>query len=223
MAFHETQFPTDISFGSRGGPKRKTLIAVSGSGYETRNSQWTDSKRDYNAGYGIKNLDNIYTVISFFEERRGRLHGFRWKDRFDYKSSSPGSSVTNTDQSLGTGDGTTLTFQLKKTYGTINTYTRDIKKPVDGTVVIALDGVSTTTGFTVDTTTGIVSFDSTGFNLNFENDVYVFGNPPASGVVVTAGFEFDVPVRFDTDNLQIDLSAFDAGQIPDIPIVEVRL
>lgn len=208
MAFHETRFPTAIAFGSRGGPRRKTIIAASGSGYEARNSQWADSKREYNAGYGIKNIDDLYKVIEFFEERRGQLHGFRWKDRADWKSCTPTGIPAFNDQTIGTGDGSTQAFQLKKVYGsTINTYTRNIKKPVLGTVKIGVNGTEQASGWTVDTTTGIVTFSVA----------------PTNGHTITAGFEFDTPVRFNTDYLEIDYSAFDAGAIPDIPIVEIRI
>ena len=208
MAFHETRFPTDIAFGSRGGPKRKTIIAVSGSGHEHRNSQWADSKREYNAGYGIKNIDDIHTVVEFFEERRGMLHGFRWKDKFDWKSCAPKQTPSYSDQLIGTGDGNEVAFQLVKTYGSsYSPYTRDIKKPVLNTVKIGVNGSEVTTGWSVNYTTGIVTFDTA----------------PTAGHQITAGFEFDVPVRFDTDYLQIDLSAFDAGNVPDIPIVEIRV
>lgn len=207
MAFHEVRFPTGISFGSRGGPKRKTIVVEAGSGHEHRNSQWADSRREYNAGYGIKTMSDIHAIVSFFEERRGMLHAFRWKDRFDFRSRDPESPPTARDQPIGVGTGAQTTFQLVKTYGSLNPYTRDIKKPVLGTVLIALNGVVQTSGWTVDVTTGIVTFTVA----------------PGSGVAVTAGFEFDVPARFNTDYLEIDLSAFDAGQIPSIPIVEVRL
>lgn len=208
MAFHETRFPTDIAFGSRGGPKRKTVIAVSGSGHEHRNSQWADSKREYNAGYGIKNIDDIHTVVEFFEERRGMLHGFRWKDKFDWKSCAPKQTPAYSDQEIGTGDGTTTTFQLVKVYGSAySPYTRDIKKPVLNTVKIGVNGSQVMSGWSVNYTTGIVTFNTA----------------PTAGHKITAGYEFDVPVRFDTDYLQIDLSAFDAGNVPDIPIVEIRV
>jgi TIGR02217 family protein len=208
MAFHEVRFPTDIAFGSRGGPKRKTIIAVSGSGHEHRNSQWADSKREYNAGYGIKSIDDIYTVVEFFEERRGMLHGFRWKDKFDWKSCAPKQTPAYSDQVIGVGDGIKTEFQLVKTYGSSYApYTRDIRKPVLNTVLIGVNGSQMMSGWSVDYTTGIVTFDS----------------PPANGHEITAGFEFDVPVRFDTDYLQIDLSGFEAGNVPDIPIVEIRV
>lgn len=209
MAFHEVRFPTDIAFGSRGGPRRKTVIAMSGSGHEHRNAQWSDSKREYNAGYGVKNMDDIHAIASFFEERRGMLHGFRWKDKFDFRSSPPRQTPAYTDQVIGTGDGSTTIFQLIKTYGsTFAPYSRDIVKPVNGTVLIGVNGVDTLgSGWTVDTTTGLITFSSA----------------PTSGHEITAGYEFDVPVRFNTDYLEIDLSAFAAGNLPDIPIVEIRL
>lgn len=208
MAFHEVRFPTDIAFGSRGGPKRKTVIAVSGSGYEHRNSQWADSKREYNAGYGVKSIDDIHTVVEFFEERRGMLHGFRWKDKFDYKSCAPKQTPAFDDVEIGTGDGTTTEFQLIKIYGSVyDPYSRDIKKPVQNTVLIGVNGSQQSSGWSVNTATGVITFDSA----------------PSNGHAITAGFEFDVPVRFNTDYLEIDLAAFAAGNIPDIPIVEIRV
>ena len=208
MAFHEVRFPTDIAFNSRGGPRRKTVIATSGSGYEHRNSQWADSKREYNAGYGVKSLTDIHTVVDFFEERRGQLHGFRWKDKFDFKSVEPRATVAFDDVVIGSGDGAITDFQLVKLYGSsFSPYTREIKKPVAGTVLIGVDGTELATGWSVDTTTGVVTFDTA----------------PANTSVVTAGFEFDVPVRFATDYLEIDLAAFSAGAIPDIPIWEIRI
>jgi uncharacterized protein (TIGR02217 family) len=212
MAFHEVRFPAGISLGATGGPERRTEIVVLGSGAEERNSRWADSKRSYNAGYGIKRVDDLHAVIAFFEERRGRFHGFRWKDWSDYKSAAPNVSVTALDQAIGTGNGVTATFQLVKTYGsTFAPWTRDIKKPVAGSVRVAVAGVEKTvvTHFNVDHATGMVTF--TG------------GNIPAMGQGVTAGFEFDVPVRFDSDRLEVNLSLIEAGSIPNIPIVEVRL
>jgi uncharacterized protein (TIGR02217 family) len=206
--FHNVRFPTNISFGSRGGPKRKTIIVASGSGYEARNAQWADSKREYNAGYGVKSLDDIHTVIEFFEERRGRLYGFKWRDKFDWKSCPPLQSNSFGDQEIGVGDGVTTEFQLIKKYGTdYAPYSRDIKKPVAGSVEIGVDLVIKNTGWSVNNSTGVVTFE----------------DPPANGKVITAGYRFDVPVRFDTDYLEIDLSSFEAGNIPDIPIVEIRI
>lgn len=210
VAFHEVLFPTGISFGASGGPERKTDIVSLASGYEERNSRWADSRRRYNAGYGVRSLDDLHAVVAFFEERRGRLYGFRWRDRVDWQSCAPGATPAVTDQAIGTGDAATTTFQLAKTYGSIYApFARAIAKPVAGSVLVALDGIAATEGtdWTVDTTTGIVTF----------------ANAPGDGVAVTAGFQFDVPVRFDTDQLEINLTSFGAGDIPAIPLVEIRL
>ncbi len=212
MSFHDVRFPTAISRNAQGGPERRTDVVVLGSGYEERNSRWADSRRSYNAGYGVKSLDDLHRIIAFFEERRGRLHGFRWRDPMDWKSCAPNAASTSFDQVIGTGTGTLATFQLAKVYGNaFAPWTRDVKKPVVGTVKIAVAGTDKSEGtdFAVDPTTGVVTF--------------LAGHVPASGQSVTAGFEFDVPVRFDTDKLEINLSGFTSGTIPNIPIVEVRL
>ena len=210
--FHEILFPLDIALKSAGGPERKTEIVALGSGREERNARWAHSRRRYDAGYGVKTLDALSAVVAFFEERRGRLHGFRWRDRLDHSSAAPGLSVTPLDQAIGTGNGTATAFQLVKTYGaTYAPYQRPIVKPVAGSVRVAVNSVEQTEGvaFSVDTTSGIVTFLS--------------GHVPASSASVRAGFLFDVPVRFDTDYLEVDLSAFAAGSVPRIPLVEVKL
>lgn len=211
IPFHDVRFPTAISFGASGGPERKTDIVSLASGHEERNSRWADSRRRYNAGYGVRSLDDLHAVVAFFEERRGRLYGFRWKDRVDFSSSTPGDAPSAGDQVIGTGDGETATFQLAKTYGGAHApWTREIKKPVAGTVLVAVDDVVIDPGdWSCDPTTGIVTF--------------VAGAIPADGAVVAAGFAFDVPVRFDTDRLDINLTTFAAGDIPSIPLVEIRL
>jgi uncharacterized protein (TIGR02217 family) len=210
MAFHEIRFPLGIALGASGGPERRTEIVTLGSGREERNSPWAMSRRRYNAGLGLKKLDDIHEAIAFFEARHGRLHGFRWRDRADWKSGSPGASVTPLDQVLGTGDGARAAFQLVKTYVSGEaSYTREIVKPVAGSLRLAVSSEAMAEGadFSADHTTGIVTF----------------AVAPAEGASVTAGFEFDVPVRFDTDFLDINLAAFEAGSVPDIPVVEIRL
>lgn len=211
MSFHEVLFPTQISRQSQGGPERRTDIVVLGSGHEERNSRWANSRRSYNAGYGVKSIDELHDVIAFFEERRGRLHGFRWRDASDWKSCPPQMVPTALDQAIGNGDGVVRTFELRKTYGTsFSPWHRSIKKPVAGSVLVAVDGVVQNEGvdFTVDTTSGLVTFS--------------IGGTPAVGAAVTAGFAFDVPVRFDTDRLEINLQGFRHGAIPNIPVVEIR-
>jgi len=181
-----------------------------GSGAEERNSRWADSKRTYNAGYGVKSADDLHSVIAFFEERRGRLHGFRWKDWTDYKSCAPGETPSVLDQEIGSGDGVTDAFQLIKTYGaTYAPWPRTIQLPVAGSVLVAVDGTPQDPGnFVVSLTTGVVTF--------------VAEHIPADQAIVTAGFQFDVLVRFDTDQLEVNLSEMEAGSIPHIPIVEIR-
>jgi uncharacterized protein (TIGR02217 family) len=207
MAFHEIRFPTAIAFHSTGGPERKTEIVTLGSGYEERNGVWAHSRRRYDVGYGIKTLDDIHAVIAFFEARAGRLYGFRFKDFSDFKSSPPAAAITPLDQALGNGDGAAKNFALRKTYASgPAAWTRAIVKPVAGSVRVAVGGVETT-AFTLDTTTGVITLAAA----------------PANGAAVTAGFEFDVPVRFDSDALAINLAGFRAGEIPSIPLVEIRL
>lgn len=211
MAFHEVRFPTGIALGASGGPERRTEIVELASGHEERNSPWADSRRRFDAGYGVRTRDDLHAVIAFFEARHGRLHGFRFRDHADFRSCAPLQTPAPLDQVLGTGDGATDIFQLVKTYQSGPAgWTRTITKPVAGTVRVAVAGVEKTEGtdFTVDVTTGLVTF--------------VFGQIPPAGAEVTAGFEFDVPVRFDTDHLNIRLSDFIAGEIPSIPLVELR-
>ncbi len=208
-AFHEVLFPLDIALKSAGGPERRTEIVSFGSGREQRNARWAHSRRRYDAGYGVKTLDALRGVVAFFEERRGQLHGFRWRDRLDCSSAMSGAALSPLDQGIGVGDGATASFQLVKTYGAgFAPYQRPIVKPVAGSVRIAVDHVEVTT-FTCDATTGVVTFPP--------------GHIPLAGQAITAGFQFDVPVRFDTDYLEVDLSAFAAGAIPKIPLVEIKV
>jgi uncharacterized protein (TIGR02217 family) len=206
MPFDNVRFPTAIARGRTGGPERRTDVVLTGSGREHRNSRWADSRRKYNVGYGVTSLADIEQGIVFFEERRGRLHAFRFKDHADFKSCAANATIAASDQVIGTGNGVAITFQLLKTYGTgSRKYARDIGAPVAGTVLVAINGTPTTS-FSLDHTTGIVTFTTA----------------PATGSSITAGFEFDVPVRFDTDELAINLSHFEAGEVPDIPLIEVR-
>lgn len=211
MSFHDVLFPAAISRGSQGGPERRTDVVVLGSGHEQRNSRWADSRRSYNAGYGVKSLDDIDAVVRFFEERRGRFHGFRWRDHADHKSCVPSGTPGPFDQVIATGDGTVATFQLGKTYGLAHApYFRRVTKPVGGTVAIAVGGVvEAATSYVVDHATGLVTFAP--------------AHIPAAGAPVSAGFMFDVPVRFDTDKLELSVLGVQHGEIPNIPIVEVRI
>ena len=205
--FHEVRFPLDVSVRGSGGPTRLTEIVTLASGREHRNSRWADSRRRYDAGFGIRTLDALHAVLAFFEERRGRLYGFRYRDRVDHRSGPPARAIGPADQPLGVGNGATRTFPLAKTYGTGPLpYRRLIAKPVAETVRVAVSGVELPpAAFACDAATGIVTFAAA---------------PPA-GAAVSAGFWFDVPVRFDTDDLTVDLSAFTAGEIPKVPLIEI--
>jgi uncharacterized protein (TIGR02217 family) len=207
--FHEVRFPLDISRGARGGPVRRTDIVTLASGREHRNARWIHSRRRYDAGYGIKTLAALATVVAFFEERRGRLIGFRWRDPLDWTSGPPGQAITPFDQVIGSGDGTRTAFSLGKTYGGVHApYLRPIAKPVAGTVRVAVGSTELApAAFTLDPATGALTLTAA----------------PAPAVPVTAGFAFDVPVRFDIDELDIELSAFEAGDIPRIPLVELMV
>jgi len=207
MAFHEVRFPDNISRGARGGPERRTQIVELASGDEERNASWSNSRRRYDVAYGIRRADDLAAVVAFFEARNGRLHGFRFKDWADHKSCLPSGTLTPTDQAIGTGDGATTAFQMVKRYASgSQTWVRTITKPVADTVRVALDGTEQPSGWSVDTTTGVVTFSAA----------------PAEGVAITAGFAFDVPVRFDTDALDVTLDLERLGSIASIPLLEIR-
>lgn len=210
MSFHDVRFPTDLSIGSGGGPERRTEIVTLSNGFEERNSPWAHSKRRYDAGLGVRSLDDLSDTIEFFEARHGQLFGFRWKDWSDFKSCKPSKTPGFSDQVIGVGDGLLADFKLSKTYAHGPTkYVRPISKPVLGTVIIAVagDALVEQEDYSVDYLTGLVTFMS----------------PPVHDASITSGFEFDVPVRFDTDRISTSLTSFAAGEIPNIPVIEVRV
>jgi len=210
MGFHEVRFPPNLSFGSVGGPERRTEIVTLTNGFEERNTPWEHARRRYDAGVGLRSLDDVEALIAFFEARRGQLYGFRWKDWSDFKSCLPSREVDFQDQEIALGDGATKEFQLTKAYASGEArYVRPITKPVAGTVRVGVDGSALREGvhFEVDTATGLVTLV----------------DPPDIGVIVSAGFEFDVPVRFDTDLIQTSVSSFKAGDVPRVPVVELRV
>jgi uncharacterized protein (TIGR02217 family) len=205
-AFHDILFPLRWAFGATGGPERRTDIVVLGSGGEERNAPWAHGRRRYDAGAAMKSLDDLAELVAFFEARRGRLHGFRFRDALDFKSCAPSQTVTPTDQILGQGDGARTEFPLRKVYGdSAAHYYRPVAKPVAGSVRVAVDGVETD-----------------DFSLG-EGGAVILETPPASGASVAAGFLFDVPVRFDTDRLEVSVEHFNAGRIASIPLIEIRI
>ena len=202
MAFHEVRLPARLAFGSTGGVERRTEITTLGSGFERRSTPWAEGQRRYLIGAGLRSLDDMAAMTAFFEARRGRLYGFRFRDFADFKSCAPGEAPAATDQRIGTGDGVRRSFGLRKVYGD---HERRIRKPVEGSVRLAVNGVETT-AFSVDPATGQVTLAAA----------------PASGAVVTAGFVFDVPARFDADRIEVTLESFGAGRMVAMPLIEVR-
>ena len=211
-SFHDVLFPAAISFGATGGPERRNEIVLMTSGRERRNARFFDSRRHYDAGTGVRSLEDLYDVLAFFEARRGSLHAFRFRDPFDMKSCRPEETVSAADQALGTGDGTKARFALVKSYGdSEDAYQRLIARPAVETLRVTVGGVEKTSpaDWSFDFATGEV--------------VFAPGSVPGAGDEVTSGYEFDVPVRFDTERIAVSLTAFKAGQIPSIPLIEVRL
>jgi uncharacterized protein (TIGR02217 family) len=210
MSFHEVRFPASLSLGAVGGPERRTQIVELASGSEERNTPWRHSRRRYDAGLGLRTLDDIETVIAFFEARQGQLYGFRWKDWADYKSCRASETVSHLDQLIGIGDGLRTEFSLVKAYQSgAQSYSRPIAKVVEGSVRVGVGG------------------DPRLIEGDFEVDPHAgkitFAFPPDAGLRVTAGFEFDVPVRFDTESVRVSVSSFNAGEVPSIPVIEVRV
>lgn len=204
-AFHDVLFPPDIALGSRGGPTRRTQIVELASGQERRTAKWSSSRRRYDAGVGLKNVTDLEEVVAFFEARQGRRYAFRWRDPFDSRSSAPGQTIAATDQIIGTGDGTTRSFDLLKTYQSgAEKAVRRILLPDLASLVVALDGVEQ---------------DASAFVWSAAHQVEL-AQAPAISSVITAGFAFDVPVRFDTDELSVALAP-GGGTVPNIPVVEV--
>ncbi|GLQ26332.1 DUF2460 domain-containing protein [Sulfitobacter pacificus] len=210
MAFHEVQFPPTLSFGSLGGPQRRTDVVTLANGFEERNTPWAHSRRSYDAGLGMRSIDDLQVLIGFFEARMGQMHAFRWKDWADYKSGRATLDPVFDDQSIGYGDGETSAFQIMKTYRSgEHLYRRPIKKPVAGSVKVGVEQDELQEGldYEVDANTGIITF----------------AHPPDPHMEIYAGYEFDVPVRFDTDRILTSVESFQAGQVPSVPVIEVRI
>jgi uncharacterized protein (TIGR02217 family) len=210
MAFHDIRFPATISFGSQGGPERLTEIVTLANGFEERNTPWEHSRRRYDAGFGLRSLADVDALLAFFEARRGQLHAFRWKDWSDYKSSGATQPISMLDQELGYGDGVKTAFQIVKTYRSGDqTYLRPITKPVSGTVLVAVAGDP--------------KLEGADYGIDHGSGTLTFTTAPDINALVTVGYEFDVPARFDTDRVQTSVASFRAGELPNVPIVEVRL
>ena len=202
-AFDEVLLPLPFALGATGGPERRVDIVALGSGREARNTPWAHGRRRYDIGGAVRTLDDLHALIAFYEARRGKLIGFRFRDPFDFKSCLPSAAPAATDQAIGEGDGAAASFQLTKAYGD---YTRPIAKPVAGSVRVAVDEEELTPSeFSVDSSTGVVTLVV----------------PPPLGAAVSAGFLFDTPVRFDIDRLDLSLDGFGAGRALSVPLIEI--
>lgn len=206
-AFIEQRFPADISYGSKGGPTFSTSVFTAASGFEQRNINWEAARCKYDVSHGIRDKADMDTIIDFFYAVRGKATGFRYKDWADYQL---------TQELIATGNGTLDDFQIIKKYTVGATdYTRTIRKivtPAAGPPVIPFqvyvnDVLKTpTTDYTVNYNTGIISFTT----------------PPPNGHTIKVTCEFDVPVRFDTDEMMITLEAFELETWDGIPLIEIK-
>ncbi|RFC64228.1 TIGR02217 family protein [Fulvimarina endophytica] len=207
-AFSEERFPLRIGFGASGGPERRVEIVRLSTGFEHRNQRGAHGFRRYDAGSGVRSLADLSEVTAFFEARRGSLVGFRFRDPMDWHTGPFGRAPGGFDVFLGTGDGERRRFDLVKRYGTgPDAYVRPIAKAVAEGLRVAVGGTELSGGFMLEAGGGAILLDA----------------PPEPRAVVSAGFAFDVPVRFDTDQLLVNVTAFEAGEIPSIPLIEVRL
>jgi uncharacterized protein (TIGR02217 family) len=208
-AFHDIRLPLRLARGAMGGPERITEVVPLANGREMRISALSASRRRWDLASAVRSLDDLALVTAFFEARLGRLHAFRFRDPMDFKSCPPSGTPGASDQILGTGDGSRISFQLIKLYGdAAGSFQRPIRLPVAGSVTVSVDGSPLTAGqYSVDGLTGLVTLSAA----------------PLAGAVVRAGFLFDVPVRFDTDRLDLALDAFEAGRLVSVPLVEVVL
>lgn len=210
MAFHDRLFPPGVSYGSVGGPGFNTSIVETDSGAEERIGRWDNPKHRYDARFGVKTRAQMAELRRFYWARRGAAHSFRFKDWLDFTSNADGYTAgVFTDQQIGIGDGVTTTFQLTKSYtdGPI-TRLRNITKPVTGTIVVGKNGVNQSSGWTLDYSTGVLTFSVA----------------PALTHAVTWGGEFNVHARFGKEidsQFAASIEAFDTNSLPSIPIVEV--
>ncbi|MEM8917670.1 MAG: DUF2460 domain-containing protein [Pseudomonadota bacterium] len=206
QAFDDVEFPLSIGMGATVSPHFSTSVTTSLSGHETRNSDWADARLEFDAGPGIRSAAEVDLLLGFFRARRGAARAFRFRDPSDHSSAGMIGTPGATDQQIGTGDGEQTTFALVKNYGddSAELQNRFITRPVSDSLIVAVDGVETSDWTLGDL--GQVEFDE----------------PPSAGQAVTAGFLFDVPVRFAADRLDISHATFQAGDIPVVPLLEVK-
>ena len=206
QAFDDVPFPLGIGKQASVAPIFSTQTVESVSGHERRSSDWADARLSFDAGPGVRSEADLVALIDFFRARRGAARGFRFTDPLDNQSAPIGEVVGATDQSLGIGDGVTSQFRLARYYGSgVDAQQRLITRPVAGTIRIASDGIELMTGW-----------------QHLGGGVIAFDTAPVAGAILTAGFRFDVPVRFAEDRLEINRTTFAAGEAPSVPLVEIR-
>ena len=204
-AFDDVHFPLVLGRNAQVSPGFSTAIVTTGSGREQRNANWATARLRFDAGTGVRSEADVQTLLSFFRARRGAAKAFRFRDPLDHSSNAMTGTPSATDQWLGQGDGVQTRFGLVKHYGTgPDKELRPITRPVVATIILALDGTAVSTDWT-----------AVGGDI-------VFSTPPPLGVAITAGFLFDVPVRFAEDSLDIDSVTFAAGDVPSVLLIEVR-
>lgn len=198
MAFHDVQFPADIAVGAVGGPGYHTSVVTLASGREKRNVDWSDARCVWDVAHGLKTQDQLDRLLAFFRARQGKAHGFRFKDWSDFAMAR---------QNIALGDGVTKSFPLQKTYADAAGYlaVRRLTRPVVGTVRVWLSGG-----------------EQGGVTLDYGSGMIGFASAPASGAVIEAQCQFDVPARFDTDQMQVTVEAYGTYSWGQIPVVEVK-
>ncbi|MGB3797889.1 MAG: DUF2460 domain-containing protein, partial [Alteraurantiacibacter sp.] len=205
QSFDDVLYPLALGRDTAASPEFSTSISLTASGYERRNSQWSDARMHYDVGPGIRSEIELGILLEFFRARRGPARGFRLSDPFDFSSNSLTGSPTATDQQVGTGDGLTASFRLSKSYGHgADPQIRQITRPRGETILVSVNDVPTT-----------------NWTLGPGGRI-IFSDAPVPGAIVRAGFLFDVPVRFSQDRLDISGSTFAAGEVPSVPLIEVR-
>lgn len=193
-AFDDVQLPVNIEQGAIGGPNFFTTVVEFSSGQEQRNANWSRARGNWTIGYGMQYQADYEGVRDFFYARNGRFRGFRFKDWTDFQTTSEPVATATSGQTV---------FQLVRNYlsGGIN-FIRPITRPVSGTVVVYDNGVSV--AFTLGAL-GIITLTT----------------PATAGDLITADFQFDVPVRFDQDNLDLTVTYYTSGEYPSIKIKEL--
>jgi uncharacterized protein (TIGR02217 family) len=201
--FDDIVFPIEIGREAMVTAEFSTNVVTTLSGHERRNSGWSDARLAYDVGPGVRSEAELGVLLDFFRARRGAAVGFRFTDPFDFSSNGMVGSTAMLDQQIGIGDGLRTSFPLVKNYGVLE-QVRRITRPKPGSVSVAINNVAATGWALLDD--GVVDFDT----------------PPPPGSTVTAGYLFDVPVRFAQDRLEISRATFGAGEIPSVPLVEIR-